>query len=155
MADVQKILRSTHGMKVVTVNKEWRQMETIETKTIAAPVSKETSAPPSNLARVKNCCDIIGNAWRVLFSALLALGLFVGLWAIVAHGSGLPGPVSTWNSAMKLFSDPFYQRGPNDQGIGWNVLRSLSRVGMGFGLAAIIGIPLGFLIGRFAFLNKM
>ncbi|MEK7716460.1 MAG: nitrate ABC transporter permease, partial [Pseudomonadota bacterium] len=44
---------------------------------------------------------------------------------------------------------------PNDQGIGWNVLMSLGRVGVGFGLAALIGIPFGFLIGRFAFLSRM
>ncbi|MBI3569960.1 MAG: nitrate ABC transporter permease, partial [Gammaproteobacteria bacterium] len=41
------------------------------------------------------------------------------------------------------------------QGIGWNVLLSLSRVGIGFGLAALVGIPLGFLIGYFGFLNRM
>jgi nitrate/nitrite transport system permease protein len=29
---------------------------------------------------------------------------------------------------VKLFSDPFYRNGPNDQGIGWNVLISLQRV---------------------------
>ncbi|SQB40051.1 nitrate transporter permease component [Citrobacter koseri] len=36
-------------------------------------------------------------------------------------------------------------------GIGWNVLASLQRVAIGFGLAALVGIPLGFLIGRFTF----
>lgn len=36
-------------------------------------------------------------------------------------------------------------------GIGWNVLASLQRVAVGFGLAAFAGIPLGFLIGRFTF----
>ena len=50
---------------------------------------------------------------------------------------------------------PFYQNGPNDQGIGWNILSSLARVGIGFGLAAVIGIPLGFMIGRFRFLADM
>ncbi|MGC8020723.1 nitrate ABC transporter permease, partial [Salmonella enterica] len=44
---------------------------------------------------------------------------------------------------------------PNDQGIGWNVLASLQRVGMGFGLAALVGIPLGFAIGRVEFLSRM
>ena len=67
----------------------------------------------------------------------------------------LPGPVKTWPSAVELFSDPFYQKGPNDQGIGWNILASLQRVGIGFGMAALIGIPLGFMIGRFKFLNDM
>ena len=60
-----------------------------------------------------------------------------------------------WQAASAIFSDPFYQKGPNDQGIGWNVLSSLKRVGVGFGLAALIGIPLGFVIGRFAFFNQM
>ena len=54
-----------------------------------------------------------------------------------------------------MFSDPFYRKGPNDQGIGWNILLSLQRVGIGFGLAALVGIPLGFMIGRFEFLSDM
>ena len=58
-------------------------------------------------------------------------------------------------AAAKIFSDPFYSKGPNDQGIGWNVLTSLKRVGIGFGLAALVGIPLGFMIGRFRFLSDM
>ena len=40
-------------------------------------------------------------------------------------------------------------------GIGWNVLASLQRVAIGFGLAALVGIPLGFMIGRFIFLARM
>jgi nitrate/nitrite transport system permease protein len=86
---------------------------------------------------------------------LLGLALFVAVWALVAQHTGLPGPVKTWDSAVQVFAHPFYVNGPNDQGIGWNILRSLSRVAMGFGLAALIGIPAGFLIGRFAFLNRM
>ncbi|MBI3712936.1 MAG: nitrate ABC transporter permease, partial [Burkholderiales bacterium] len=57
--------------------------------------------------------------------------------------------------AIKVFSDPFYQNGPNDQGIGWNIYASLKRVGLGFGLAALIGIPMGLMIGRFRFLSDM
>jgi nitrate/nitrite transport system permease protein len=56
---------------------------------------------------------------------------------------------------VQLFSDPFYRNGPNDQGIGWNILNSLGRVGMGFGMAALVGIPLGFVLGRFKFVNDM
>jgi nitrate/nitrite transport system permease protein len=87
---------------------------------------------------------------------LLGLSLLVGIWALVAsNSSGFPGPAQTWDAAVKVFADPFYQNGPNDQGIGWNVLTSLNRVGIGFGFAALVGIPLGFIIGRFAFMNKM
>ncbi|MFX8195665.1 nitrate ABC transporter, permease protein, partial [Acinetobacter baumannii] len=66
-----------------------------------------------------------------------------------------PSPATTWEAAVQLFSDPFYRKGPNDQGIGWNILNSLGRVGLGFGLAALVGIPLGFLVGRFEFAHRM
>ena len=98
---------------------------------------------------------LLVSALRALLPPLLGFAVFLALWAIIAQKSGLPGPSKTWESAVQLFSDPFYQKGPNDQGIGWNVLMSLGRVGVGFGLATLIGIPFGFLIGRFAFLSRM
>ncbi|HWM42359.1 MAG TPA: nitrate ABC transporter, permease protein, partial [Burkholderiales bacterium] len=70
-------------------------------------------------------------------------------------GGRIPDPVAVGAAAAKIFADPFYSKGPNDQGIGWNVLSSLKRVGIGFGLAALVGIPLGFMIGRFRFLSGM
>ncbi len=87
---------------------------------------------------------------------VLGLALFIALWAALsAARQDLPSPLATWHSALELFSDPFYINGPNDQGIGWNILRSLERVGLGFGMAALVGIPLGFLIGRFSFFAGM
>jgi nitrate/nitrite transport system permease protein len=87
---------------------------------------------------------------------VLGVALFLLLWGMIAQTNpNLPGPDKTWHSAVQLFSDPFYIKGPNDQGIGWNILHSLERVGIGFGMAAAIGIPLGFMIGRFEFLDKM
>ncbi|MDE2049344.1 MAG: nitrate ABC transporter permease, partial [Betaproteobacteria bacterium] len=67
----------------------------------------------------------------------------------------IPSPLQTWQQATEVFAHPFYRNGPNDQGIGWNVLQSLERVAIGFGLAALVGIPLGFLTGRFTFLSRM
>lgn len=88
--------------------------------------------------------------------ALLGLGLLVLVWQLAAVNSkGFPTPLSTLDSALTLFSDPFYNNGPNDVGVGWNVLASLQRVAVGFGLAALAGIPLGFLIGRFTFASRM
>src|SRR3546814_6368731 len=40
-------------------------------------------------------------------------------------------------------------------GIGWNILASLGRVALGFMLAAAVGIPLGFLIGRVPAINAI
>jgi nitrate/nitrite transport system permease protein len=87
---------------------------------------------------------------------ILGLAFLVLVWSIVAaNNSGFPSPLVTLKEAIIVFSDPFYQKGPNDQGIGWNILASLKRVGVGFGMAAAIGIPLGFMIGRFKFLSGM
>ena len=54
-----------------------------------------------------------------------------------------------------LFADLFYDNGPNDMGIGWNILNSFGRVGVGFGFVVLVGIPLGFAIGCFVFLVGM
>jgi nitrate/nitrite transport system permease protein len=92
---------------------------------------------------------------RVL-PTLAGIGLVIGIWALLTMKStSFPTPAATFAEALRLFSDPFYRKGPNDQGIGWNVLFSLERVAVGFGLAASVGIPLGFMIGRFEFLNRM
>ncbi|MFK3839813.1 nitrate ABC transporter permease [Serratia sp. NPDC087055] len=88
--------------------------------------------------------------------ALLGVILTLVVWQIAALNSkGFPTPWATWQAALVLFADPFYSAGPNDQGIGWNVLASLQRVATGFGLAALVGISAGFLLGRFAFLANM
>jgi nitrate/nitrite transport system permease protein len=87
---------------------------------------------------------------------ILGVALLVLVWQIIAvKNSGIPSPLVTLDEAIKLFSDPFYRKSPNDQGIGWNILASLQRVAIGFGMAAAVGIPLGFLIGRFKFLSGM
>jgi nitrate/nitrite transport system permease protein len=92
---------------------------------------------------------------RVL-SPLAGLAFLVLIWQIIAtKNSSFPTPWVTLQEAIKLFADPFYRAGPNDQGIGWNILASLQRVAIGFGLAAVVGIPLGFLIGRVRFLSGM
>ena len=100
--------------------------------------------------------EALRDVLRVIIPPLFGVALMLGIWALVAIKSGnIPGPDKTWVAAVKLFADPFYRNGPNDQGIGWNILFSLQRVGVGFGLAALVGIPLGFVIGRFATMNRM
>ncbi|NMM36691.1 MAG: nitrate ABC transporter permease [Glaciimonas sp.] len=87
---------------------------------------------------------------------MIGVALLVLIWQIISiKNSAIPSPLMTFNEAVVLFSDPFYINSPNDQGIGWNVYASLKRVAVGFGLAAAIGIPLGFMIGRFTFLSRM
>jgi nitrate/nitrite transport system permease protein len=94
--------------------------------------------------------------WLRVLPPIIGFAALVGIWGLLtANSTTFPTPAATFDAAVKLFADPFYRKGPNDQGIGWNVLYSLERVGVGFGLAALVGIPLGFIIGRFAFFNRM
>jgi nitrate/nitrite transport system permease protein len=95
--------------------------------------------------------------WLRVLPPVLGFALLVLVWELVALRSttGFPSPLATWQQALTVFSDPFYSKGPNDQGVGWNVLSSLQRVALGFGLAAAVGIPAGFAIGRFEFLSRM
>lgn len=59
----------------------------------------------------------------------------------------VPGPIEVFKLAFKELSNPFYDNGPNDKGIGTQLFYSIARVLAGFSLALIFALPLGFLIG--------
>lgn len=111
-------------------------------------------------------------AWQSALLSLLLLALFLGGWEMAARTGGAGGPaVDPEYAALlgqaaaqggqtpfpkpseigarlwELLRDPFYIRGTNDQGIGVQLAYSLARVAIGFGIAAAVAIPLGFLIG--------
>ncbi|RTL54963.1 MAG: nitrate ABC transporter, permease protein [Rhodocyclaceae bacterium] len=87
---------------------------------------------------------------------ILGLALMIGIWGVATmKGGSIPSPAQVWTESVQIFSDPFYQNGPNDQGIGWNIYSSLKRVALGFGFAALVGIPAGFALGRFTFMSRM
>ena len=123
--------------------------------TNATPVAAVTT-PAKPVPATRQPFDWRG-LWLAVLPPILGLGLLVGLWALVSitTASSIPSPAETFNQAVVIFSDPFYRKGPNDQGVGWNILMSLERVALGFGLAAAVGIPAGFMIGRFEFLSRM
>ena len=120
-----------------------------------APASSSTPAVASRAGR--DWAALSRSFWMAVLPPLCGLALLVGLWAAVSAttGNSIPGPAETWKQALEIFSNPFYRNGPNDQGVGWNVLMSLERVAIGFGMAALVGIPAGFVIGRFHFLSRM
>ena len=149
-------------MSAVTINEGSLQdiMNQPETETVTPiePATKPRPTPLLQTERGKAWVEAMGKAFRAALPPAVGIFLFVLLWQIVSASggeNGLPGPAKTWASAQELFADPFYDNGPNDKGIGWNILHSLYRVGAGFGLAALVGIPLGFMIGRFKFLSGM
>ena len=87
---------------------------------------------------------------------LVGVTLLVGVWAVVSQlAPFLPNPIQTVTKSWDLIIHPFFDRGPNDKGIGWQVLYSLGRVGLGFGLAIVVGIPAGLILGLSAVTRKM
>ncbi|MEI2417966.1 nitrate ABC transporter permease [Orrella sp. JC864] len=71
----------------------------------------------------------------------------VGSAAASGGQSPFPGPMEVGAQLWQHLRDPFYDRGPNDKGIGVQLGYSIARVLAGFSLAALLAIPLGFLIG--------
>ena len=71
-----------------------------------------------------------------------------------AKSGGFPTPLQMGQTAWKHLADPFYDNGPNDKGIAIQLGYSLARVGLGFLLACIVAIPLGFVIGMSPLLRR-
>ncbi len=68
--------------------------------------------------------------------------------------SGFPTPREVAAASWTHLSEPFYDRGPNDKGIGIQLMHSLARVALGFSLAIAVALPLGFLIGMSPIMRK-
>ena len=81
---------------------------------------------------------------------LVMLALILSVWQVLCMkpGATLPAPSKIWTEAYDLIVDPFFVAGPQDIGLGWRVLISLQRVAIGYGLAGLIGIALGTIIGQ-------
>jgi nitrate/nitrite transport system permease protein len=79
---------------------------------------------------------------------LCGFGILLGIWAVVSGVSqSLPGPFMTLRTLGQLLADPFYDNGPNDKGIGIQLVSSIGRVFAGFALGSLVAIPVGVLMG--------
>jgi nitrate/nitrite transport system permease protein len=68
--------------------------------------------------------------------------------------SAMPGPLDVGATLWKHLKDPFYDRGPNDKGLGIQLAYSIGRVALGYGLAVLVAIPIGFLIGMSPLMSR-
>lgn len=73
----------------------------------------------------------------------------------VKANNGMPTPNQFVDITINQLKDPFYDNGPNDKGIGIQLMHSLGRVAIGFLLAVMVAIPVGFLIGNSPLLYKV
>lgn len=90
---------------------------------------------------------------RLRTTALFTLFLvvFIALWHLATapldDGGLAPTPAATWDRLVEILSEAFMLDGPNNVGIFYHLIASLQRVVLGFGLAALVAIPLGLLLG--------
>lgn len=98
-----------------------------------------------NAARVRKFADKV-STWLM---PSLTIGAFLLIWEVISNAfpGGLPAPSMVLMESQELIFNPFYDRGGVDKGLFWHIMTSLSRVGIGFGLAAIAGVLLGAFIG--------
>jgi nitrate/nitrite transport system permease protein len=87
---------------------------------------------------------------RNVVPPLVVLVILLGLWQALcsAPGASLPPPSQVFEESYDLIVHPFFHYGSQDIGLGWRVLVSLERVAYGFGLAAIVGVVVGAIIGQ-------
>src|SRR5215212_8839140 len=86
---------------------------------------------------------------RPLLYLVAGFAILFAIWqlASVMTNNDLPSPFKTMSVFFEMWSNPFYDAGPNDKGIGVQLAFSLWRVFLGFSIGTIIAIPLGFIIG--------
>src|SRR5689334_9148713 len=88
-----------------------------------------------------------GAGYTVAFGFAGFVALFA-LWALAATAApDLPTPAESLSALGTLLSSPFHDSGPNDKGIGIQMMTSLQRVFIGFGIATIVAVPIGFMMG--------
>lgn len=77
------------------------------------------------------------------FAGVILLWWFVATFLTQLMPTPLEALVDNWGTLIT----PFHRTGPGNLGWGWLLLASLRRVLIGFGLGALVAIPVGFLLG--------
>ena len=90
---------------------------------------------------------------KAVLSSLLLLAILLAVWQLATKPpiqgktEGLPGPMAVAERAWEMIADPFYDRGPNDKGIGIQLGYSIGRLLIGYTAAALVAICLGVALG--------
>jgi len=119
----------------------------------------------------------ISLTWRAAVVSVALLAAFLLAWHLATQGTGkvaqmdpeyarlmgatathgksaMPGPLDVGAKVWEHLKSPFYDKGPNDKGVGIQIAYSIARVGIGYFLAVIVAIPIGFLIGMSPLMSR-
>ncbi len=117
---------------------------------LVKPAARVLSLPARLQKRNLTFGPILRKIATAVVPPLVTVIALLLIWQILCDkpGATLPAPTVVWKEAKDLIVDPFFVYGTQDVGLGWRVLVSLERVGIGFGFAAVAGILVGCLIGQ-------
>ena len=106
---------------------------------------------------LKNASRTILEKAKSIAFACIGSAIFCGFWSLLSFYTkeALPGPTATLKVLYEMLSDPFYDYGPNDKGIGLQLFVSIKTVLLGFSLGSLFAIPFGILIGASSFFKKV
>jgi nitrate/nitrite transport system permease protein len=116
-------------------------------------------------------------ALRAALVSILLLAAFLAAWQFATSGtrtvaimnpeyaklmgatatqgkSAMPGPFDVARTLIEHLRHPFYDKGPNDKGLGIQLAYSIARVMTGYLLAVAVAIPVGFLIGMSPIMSR-
>ena len=77
-----------------------------------------------------------------------------GQSAMVKPSAAIPTPGAVAARGVELLVNAFDRSNPNNLGIGWHLIYSLRRVLLGFALALLVAVPLGFALGLFPSMHR-
>ncbi len=115
-----------------------------------APAAEVVTLPVKRPPLAERCGPMLRELASRLIPPLIVLTLVLVVWELLCSQSGarLPPPSKVVKDTWDFIVNPFYDNGGIDKGAFWQITKSLSRVAIGFTLAAIVGIALGVLIGQ-------
>ena len=121
------------------------------------PTSERVVRFPREKKRAKRRWHFDGKeiAARVV-PPIIVLSLLLLAWQLGMSGPGasLPSPTQIYNDSSQLIFHPFFDNGGTDKGLGIHIAASLSRVVLGYTIAAVVGIALGTLVGASQFFSR-
>jgi nitrate/nitrite transport system permease protein len=114
----------------------------------SAEVLPMPAAPAKSI--LSRALPAIGEIAVRVIPPLIVLALILVVWQFSTNSpkASLPSPLKIWQDSKDLIVDPFFVAGPQDIGLGLRIITSLERVAYGFGLAAIVGVLLGAIVGQ-------
>jgi nitrate/nitrite transport system permease protein len=122
------------------------------------PISEPSvvAFPKLKVAKANKLTPSVEKVSAVILPPLLVVATLLLLWQLaVGHpGARLPSPLQIFEDSRDLILHPFFDNGGTDKGLGWQIMASLSRVALGYAIAAVVGVALGTLVGASPFFSR-